>query len=83
MWTRAVRSPGRRRSRLRVCVPFGAADTGEDAGDDLVPEGEKSGDGAGGLRWNVVAQGAAGFLDQVAGPSCLLTWGGDPNRVSR
>ena len=43
----------------------GAADTGEDRGDDLVAKREQGGDGAGGVAGHVVAAGAAGFDDEV------------------
>jgi hypothetical protein len=43
----------------------GAADPGEDRGDDLVAEGEQGGDGAGGAGRDVVAAGAAGLDGEV------------------
>jgi hypothetical protein len=43
----------------------GAADPGQDGGDDLVAEGEQGGDGAGGVGRDVVAAGAAGFGGQA------------------
>jgi hypothetical protein len=42
-----------------------AADAGQDRADDLVTQGEQGGDGAGGLRWDVVAARPAGLVDQV------------------
>ena len=42
-----------------------AADTGDDGRVDLVAQGEEGGDGAGGIGWDVVAAGPAGFVDEV------------------
>jgi len=38
-----------------LAAQSGAADTGQDGADDLVAEGEQAGDGAGGLRADLVA----------------------------
>ena len=50
---------------MRVCAYAGAACAGEDGGDDLVAQGEQGGDGARGLRRDVVAAGAAGQGDEL------------------
>ena len=43
----------------------GAADSGQDRGDDLVAEGEQGADGAGGGWRDVVAAGPAGFVHEL------------------
>ena len=43
----------------------GAADTGQDQGDDLLAEGQRGRDGAGRIVGDVVAPGPAGFGDQL------------------
>ena len=43
----------------------GAAHRGEDRGDDLVAQGEQGGDGARGQRWDSVAAGACGLVDEL------------------
>jgi hypothetical protein len=46
-------------------LALGAADAGEDGGDDLVAQGEQGGDGARGQGRDVVAAGPPEFGDQA------------------
>ena len=54
----------------------GAADAGEDRGDDLVAEGEQGGDGARGAGRDVVAAGPAGFVDELFAAELAQVVGG-------
>ena len=61
----------------------GAADAGEDRGDDLVAEGEEGGDSAGRLGRDVVAAGPAGLDGEILPAELAQIVGALPGRVVR
>src|SRR5262249_34399741 len=58
-----------------------AADASQDRGDDLVAEGEQSGDGAGGAWTQVVGAVSAGLVDQLLAADLSQVVGGLWERV--
>ena len=67
----------------RFASPAGAADAGEDRCEDLLAQGQQGGDGARGLRFQVVAAGPAGFGDEVLAAEFAQVVGGLPEWCSR
>src|SRR6266568_837511 len=65
-----------------LASPAGAADPGQDGGDDLVAEGEQGGDGAGRLGRDVVAAGPAGLGGEVLAAELAQVVGGLPGGVA-
>lgn len=59
-----------------LAAEAGAADAGEDGGDDMLAEGEQGGDGAGGVGGDVVAAGAAGLVEQLLAADLAEVVGG-------
>src|SRR6266567_6040421 len=64
-----------------LASPAGAADPGQDRGDDLVAEGEQGGDGAGRLGRDVVAVGPAGLGGEAVAAELAQVVGGLPGGV--
>ena len=67
---------------LGFAADAGAADPGHDRGDNVVPEGEQGGDGAGGLRRDVVAAGPAGFANELLAAEFTQVVSGLPGGVA-
>ena len=68
----AVGSGPARRSGPAV----GAAETGQDGSDDVIAQGDETGDGPCGVGWDVVAVGAADLGDEVLGAQLAQVVGG-------
>ena len=66
----------------RLAAPAGAADAGQDRGDDVVAEGEQGGDGSGSLRRDVVTAGSAGFVREALPAQFPEVIGGLPGGVA-
>ena len=67
---------------LGLAAHAGAADAGEDRGDNVVAEGEQRADGAGGVWRDVVAAGSAGFVDELLAAELAQVVGGLPGGVA-
>jgi hypothetical protein len=76
------RSRGRWWSRFGSAAHAGAADPGQDRGDDVVAQGQQGGDGAGGVWRDVVAAGPAGFGDELLAAEFTQVVGGLPGGVA-